>query len=137
MRSSSGTTGPSRRGEGEEASNLSIAPEGRATAIDVGTGCDERTATIVLGPRVGRPALPDASEPSTAIGWLDRSTLLVGVGGCEGPLDLVAVDITGDQTPLVFDVGSAAARTITMSAPDSVPAPPVEAEEEPPPGGVG
>jgi hypothetical protein len=125
------------RGEGEEASNLSIAPEGRATAIDVGTGCDDRTATIVLGPRVGRPALPDASEPSTAIGWLDRSTLLVGVGECEEPLDLVAVDITGDQTPLVFDVGSAAARTITMSAPDSVPAPPVEAEEEPPPGGVG
>jgi hypothetical protein len=81
--------------------------------------------------------LPDASEPSTAIGWLDRSTLLVGVGECEEPLDLVAVDITGDETPLVFEVRSAAARTITSSAPDSVPAPPVEAEEEPPPGGVG
>ncbi|HJR96552.1 MAG TPA: hypothetical protein VJ979_01435 [Actinomycetota bacterium] len=125
------------RGDGLQASNLSIAPRGRSTAIDVGTGCADRTATIVLGPRVGRPALPDASEPSTAIGWLDRSTLLVGVGGCREPLDLVAVDVAGNQTPLVLGAQVAATRTVTTSAPDSVPAPPVEAEEEPPPGGVG
>jgi len=125
------------RGDGQQASNLSIAPGGRSTAIDLGTGCADRTATIVLGPRVGRPALPGASEPSTAIGWLDRSTLLVGIGGCREPLDLVAVDIAGNETPLVVGAEVAATRTVTTSAPDSVPAPPVEAEEEPPPGGVG
>ena len=106
-------------------------------AIDEGAGCDDRSATIVLSPRVARPALPESAEPSTTIGWLDRSTLLVGVGGCQEPLDLVAVDAAGDQIPLVLGAEVAATRTVTTSAPDSVPAPPSEAEEEPPPGGVG
>ncbi len=126
------------RGDPEQrASNLQLAPAGRSTAIDVGTGCADRTATIVLGAKLGRPALPDVVEPSTAIGWLDRSTLLVGVGGCGEPLDLIAVDVAGSQTPLVLGAEVAATRIATVSAPDSVPAPPLQAEEEPPPGGVG
>ena len=125
------------RGEdGEQATNLLLAPSGRAVAIDRGSGCDDRAATIVLG-SVARPALPDASVPSTAVGWLDRTTLLVAAGACDEPLDLIAVDVAGNETPLVLGADVAATRTITTSAPDSVPAPPVEAEEEPPPGGVG
>ena len=65
---------------------------GGLMALDIGTGCDDRTATIVLSPKVARPAVPDATRPTTSIGWLDRSTLLVGVGGCGEPIDLVAVD---------------------------------------------
>lgn len=125
------------RGPDQEASNLQLAPAGHLMAIDVGTGCVDRTATIVLSPQVGRPAVSGTTRPSTAIGWLDRSTLLVGVGGCGATLDLVAVDAAGDQTPLVLGAEVAATRTRTKSAPESVPAPPVEAEEEPPPGGVG
>lgn len=122
---------------GEAASNLQLAPAGDLVALDVGAGCEDRSATIVIGPRVARPAVAGAKEPTTSIGWLDRSTLLVGVGGCDEPLDLVAVDAARNQTPLVFGADVAATRMMTFSAPDSVPAPPVEAEEEPPPGGVG
>jgi hypothetical protein len=125
------------RDPGARTSNLQLAPSGRLMAVDVGAGCGDRSATIVLSPRVARPALADATRPSTAIGWLDRSTLLVGVGGCGEPLDLVAVDAAGQQTPIVLGAEIGATRTFTTSAPESVPAPPVEAEEEPPPGGVG
>lgn len=129
------------RGElGQQVSNLVLAPAGRLMAFDAldeGNGCTDRTATIVLSPSTARPALPGEARPSTALGWLDRSTLLVGVGGCDEPMDVVAVDVAGEQTPVVLGADVAATRTITTSAPDSVPAPPVEAEEEPPPGGVG
>ncbi len=63
--------------------------------------------------------------------------MLVGLGGCDEPLDLSAVDVAGDVSALVLGAEVAAARTVTTSAPDSVPAPPVEAEEQPPPEGVG
>ena len=127
------------RGEnGQQVSNLLLAPSGRLMAFDEGSGCGDRTATIVLSPSVSRPAVPDADEPSTAVGWLDRSTLLVAVGGCDERLDLVVVDATGgDQTPVVLGAEVAATRTVTTAAPDTVPAPPIEAEEQPPPGGVG
>jgi len=125
------------RDPGGRTSNLQLAPRGPLMAVDVGTGCDDRSASIVLSPRVARPALADTSRPSTAIGWLDRSTLLVGIGGCGEPLDLVAVDAAGGQTPIVSGAEIGATRTFTTSAPESVPAPPEQAEEEPPPGGVG
>ena len=125
------------RAPGRQVSNLLLAPRGDLMALDVGTGCDDRVATIVLSPKVARPAMPDAQRPTTAIGWLDRSTLLVGVGGCGERLDLVAVDAAGHDTPIVLGADIGATRTFTTSAPTSVPAPPVEAEEEPPPGGVG
>ena len=126
------------RGEsGQEASNLHLAPSGRRMAFDEGSSCADRSAQLVLSPRVARPAVPDSSEPSTVIGWLDRSTVLVGVGGCDEPLDLSVVDAAGNVNALVLDAEVAATRTVTTSAPDSVPAPPVEAEEQPPPEGVG
>ena len=126
-----------RGDDGQEVSNLHLAPSGRLAAFDEGTRCADRTATIVLSPSTARPALPDSTEPTTILGWLDRSTVLVGAGGCGGPLDLSAVDVSGDVTLLVLGAEAAAARTITTSWPESVPAPPAQAEEEPPPEGVG
>ena len=126
-----------RGDDGQEASNLHLAPSGRLMAFDAGTSCADRSAMLVLSPEVARPALPDSSEPSTVLGWLDRSTVLVGVGGCDEPLDLSAVDAAGTVSPLVLGAEVAATRTVTTSAPDSVPAPPVQAEEQPPPEGVG
>ncbi len=126
-----------RGDQGQEASNLHLAPTGRLMAFDQGGGCTDRTATIVLSPTAARPALPGASEPTTILGWLDRSTVLVGAGGCGEGLDVSAVAVSGKVTPLVLGVDAAAARTITTSWPDSVPAPPAQADEEPPPEGVG
>jgi WD40-like Beta Propeller Repeat len=126
------------RGEaGQNAGNIVLPPEGALQAFDTGTTCDDRTATIALSPRVARPALPGSDRPTTSLGWLDATTLLVGVGGCDDTMDVVAVDAAGGATPVVLGVDAAAARTVTTAAPTSVPAPPIEAPEQPPPEGVG
>jgi hypothetical protein len=126
-----------RGGVGETASNLRLPPSGTLQAFDLGDACADRVATIALSPRAAHPALPDADGPTTVLGWLDDTTLLVGEGGCGGPIDVVAVGVAGDATPVVLGADAAAARTVTTSAPTSVPAPPVDAEEQPPPEGVG
>ncbi len=118
------------------ADDLRIAPRGRLKSLNAGTGCDDRRALIVRGP-AATPALPDESVPTSAIGWLDATTLLVTAGGCDGVQDLYAVDGLGDDDPvlLVTGVELAAPRTVVRNPPREVPAP--SAEEEPPLGGVG
>jgi hypothetical protein len=118
------------------AEDLRIAPRGRLKSVNVGTGCDDRRAFVISG-RSGSPALPDERRPTTGVGWLDATTLLVAVGACDEPQDLYAVDGLGDDEPvaLAFGVELAAPRTQVRNPPREVPVPP--AEEEPPPGGVG
>jgi hypothetical protein len=118
------------------ADNLKIAPTGRLKSVDLGTGCDDRQALVLSG-RSGTPAVPDEDRPTTALGWLDRTTLLVAAGGCGEPQDLYAVDGTGDEDPvaLVLEVEQAAPRTVVTDPPRDIPVPSLE--EEPPPGGVG
>jgi hypothetical protein len=118
------------------ADNLRLATGGRLKSVDEGTGCGDRQALIVEGDSTS-PALPDETLPTSALGWLDRTTVLVAAGGCDDPLDLYAVDATGEDEPalLVLDVEQAAPRTQVTNPPRSVPVPPVE--EEPPPEGVG
>jgi hypothetical protein len=118
------------------ADDLRIAPQGRLKSVNVGTGCEDRRAMIVRGP-TGSAALPEETRPTSAVGWLDATTLLVSVGGCDEPQDLFAVDGLGDDdpVPLVLGVELAAPRTVVKNPPRTVPVPPVE--EEPPPGGVG
>ena len=84
-----------------------------------------------------RTAIPDETRPTEALGWLDRTTLLVAAGGCGEPLDLFAVDGPGLDAPaaLVLDVEIGAPRTQVANPPGTVPAP--SPEEEPPPDGVG
>jgi hypothetical protein len=81
--------------------------------------------------------MPDETRPTEALGWLDRTTLLVAAGGCGEPVDLFTVDGLGGQAPaaLVLDVEIAAPRTQVTNPPRTVPAP--SGEESPPPGGVG
>lgn len=118
------------------AEDLRIAPRGRLMSLNVGTGCEDRRAVIVSR-RSGTPALPGGVRPTSALGWLDATTLLVAVGGCDEPQDLYAVDGLGDHEPvaLALEVELAAPRTVVRNPPRTVPVPP--AEEEPPPGGVG
>ena len=43
---------------------------------------------VGAGRRPGRPLLPSASWPTSAVGWLDTRQVLVVEGGCDGPFDL-------------------------------------------------
>lgn len=81
--------------------------------------------------------MPDEARPTEALGWLDRTTLLVAAGGCGEAMDLFAVDGLGVDAPaaLVLDVEIAAPRTQVENPPREVPAP--SPDEEPPPEGVG
>ena len=126
------------RGELEEdATNLHVGPDGELMALDVGTSCDDRRATAVLSPNVARPVLRDEARPTTVLGWLDRTTVLVGAGGCDELLDISAVDvIDGSVAALVDGVEVAASRAPAPPGPDEVPEPP-QAAPPPPDEGVG
>ena len=95
---------------------------GRLLGLTLGTSCDDAVA-VVRGPdRKLIPILPDVSEPSRMLGWLDRTHVLVGVGGCGEPLDLSAFDVRDEATvPLVSGVTAAASRSPAPPAPTSLP----------------
>jgi hypothetical protein len=125
-----------RGSEGTVASGLRLAPVGPLRAVTEGEACEQHKALVLAGGET-RTALPDETRPTEALGWLDRTTLLVAAGDCGEPIDLFTVDGTGEDTPvaLVLDVEIAAPRTQVTNPPRTVPAP--SAEEEPPPNGVG
>ncbi len=121
---------------GTTATNLVLPPSGNLMALDEGTGCGDRTAMVVFSPTVARPAVPEEARPTTAVGWLDRDTLLVSAGGCGRPVDLYAVDALSQEAPALVVAGAtaAASRAPAPPAPSEVPHP---QDEEPPQGGVG
>jgi hypothetical protein len=66
--------------------------------------------------------LPDEPRPTTALGWLDRTTLLVGVGGCGEPLDLYSVhEATRQARLLVSGVDAASVRRPEPLPPPELP----------------
>jgi hypothetical protein len=106
--------------------NASVLWEGPtgATVLDIRTGLKSGTFAWTTGtscadgiamaqsPAGTAPALPDATGPTRAVGWLSTTQLLVAAGGCKGPLDLSAVDVaTGSIAQLVIGVSAAAVRT--------------------------
>ncbi|HEY8988216.1 MAG TPA: hypothetical protein VIM39_04280 [Candidatus Limnocylindrales bacterium] len=69
-------------------------------------------------------ALPDATRPTRAVGWLGATQLLVATGGCGEPLDLSVVDVSsGSIVPLVSGVSVAAVRTPVPTPPAPLPEP--------------
>jgi len=129
--------GTSWRGtEGAAAAGLRLAPSGSLQAVTEGRTCEERTA-LVLSRGETRTAIPGETRPTEALGWLDRTTLLVAAGGCGEPPHLFAVDGLGldAAAALVLDIEIAAPRTQVTNPPLTVPAP--NPEDEPPPDGVG
>jgi len=122
--------------QGGTAGNLVLPPGGNLMALDEGTGCADRAAMVVLSPAVARPAIPAETRPTTALGWLDRDTLLVAAGGCGEPVDLYTVSPLDQAAPALVVTGAttAASRAPAPPAPSEVPHP---QDEEPPPGGVG
>jgi hypothetical protein len=103
---------------------LAIVPRrdkaGTQLAIDTGSGCDDRRADLSgLDGGQGRPLLPSAQRPTSAVGWLDNRRVLVAEGDCNGPFDLWVVDVGGREPTII-------ARGVTRGAvrrPDLRPAP--------------
>ncbi|MGI8616450.1 MAG: TolB family protein [Actinomycetota bacterium] len=122
--------------EGSVSGGLRLAPSGTLQAVTESKACEERMA-LVLSRGETRTAMPGETRPTEALGWLDRTTLLVAAGGCGEAMDLFAVDGLGLDAPaaLVLDVEIAAPRTQVANPPREVPAP--SPDEEPPPEGVG
>ncbi|MDQ6795616.1 MAG: hypothetical protein M3067_12525 [Chloroflexota bacterium] len=92
-------------------------------AWTTGTSCADSIA-MVQTPAGTVQAMPDATGPTRALGWLSATQLLVAAGGCSGPLDLSAVDtVTGSVAPLVSGVSVAAVRTPVPTPPAPLPRP--------------
>lgn len=131
----SGFTDTWRGPEGTVADDLRLAPDGRLLSVNTGAVCAERQAMVVAG-KTASAALPAEDRPTEAIGWLDRSTMLVAAGGCGDPVDLYAANVFDrDAVALVLGVEVGATRTVVRDAPTEVPVPADETEA--PPGGVG
>jgi hypothetical protein len=98
-------------------------PTATQVAIDTGTGCGDRRADLSgLDGGPGRPLLPAATRPTSAVGWLDSRRVLVAEGGCEGPFDLWVVDTSGrEPVSLARGIDRAALR---RPDPRPLPAPP-------------
>jgi hypothetical protein len=125
-----------RGSDGTFAQDLQLAPAGSLKSVNTGTVCDQREALIIEGGSA-TPAMPFEDRPTAALGWLDRSHLLVEAGGCASPTELYSVDAGGGQpVALVTGAQLASPRTVLRDAPDTVPAP-NSAAGQPPLGGLG
>jgi hypothetical protein len=107
----------------KDALQLAPAPRAQAVALDIGTGCDDRLAMLSkLDGTGGSPLLPGPSAPTSVIGWVDDSTVLVSEGGCSGPMKLWEVNVeAGGTATLVIDGMDRAA----VRVPDPTPARPL------------
>jgi hypothetical protein len=125
-----------RGADGTVAAGLRLAPQGPLQAVTEGETCEQHKALVLSG-GAASTAIPGEARPTEALGWLDRTTLLVSAGGCGDTIDLFAVDGRGQDDPaaLALEVEIAAPRTQVVDPPDTVPAP--QPDEEPPPDGVG
>ena len=87
-------------------------PAATQLAVDTGSGCGDRRADLSgLDGGPGRPLLPSASRPTSAVGWLDTRRVLLVEGGCEGPFDLWLVDVNGGEPkPVARGIDRAALR---------------------------
>ena len=87
-------------------------PAATQLALDTGSGCGNRRADLSgLDGGPGRPLLPSASGPTSAVGWLDTRRVLVVEGGCNGPFDLWLVDVNGGEPkPVARGIDRAALR---------------------------
>ena len=83
------------------------APGGQAAALDTGTGCADRKAVLSkLDESAGSVLMPGASGPTSVIGWIDDSTVLVGEGGCDAPMKLWQVGVGASPTATLVIEGA-------------------------------
>ena len=96
-------------------------PKPGAIAWTAGRSCDDSVAEAQDADG-NKLTIPGGSRPTRAVGWLDAKRVLVATGGCSGPMDLSAVDVTsGTTVPLVFGVVAAGVRTPAPRPPPPLP----------------
>jgi hypothetical protein len=85
------------------------------------TSCADSVAMAQTRARTVR-AVPGATRPTSALGWVSRSQLLVATGGCGEPFDLSVVNpSSGSVVPLVSGVSLGAVRTPLPTPPAPLP----------------
>jgi len=91
-------------------------------ALVTGTGCADRKAVLSnLDQTSGYALMPGASGPTSVIGWIDDSTVLVGEGGCNAPMKLWEVGVgAAPTTELVIDGADRAAVRVSDPTPTPV-----------------
>jgi hypothetical protein len=107
------------------------APGGEAVALDRGTGCADRKAVLSkLDQTSGAALMPGASGPTSVIGWIDDSTVLVGEGGCNAPMKLwqVGVGAVATATLVIEGADRAAVRVSDPTPTPILPKVPVKQE---------
>jgi hypothetical protein len=115
--------------KGEYVRTFAPSPNDKRFAVTEGAHCNGSKAALLgnvgsaKGPYTARTLIPDATRPTMTLGWLDLGTVLVGEGGCGGPLDLFAVQANGNVAPklLAAGVDVGATRTPRPSWPSSLP----------------
>jgi len=98
------------------------APGGQAVALDTGTSCADRKAVLSrLDESAGSALMPRASGPTSVIGWIDASTVLVGEGGCNTPMKLWEVGVgTAPTATLVIEGADQGAVRVSDPTPTPV-----------------
>jgi hypothetical protein len=90
---------------------FTLSPGEMRFAVTEGADCSHSVAKVLpqnfyAGPVIsGSPLIPDATRPTTALGWINTGTILVGEGGCGAPMDLYAVRVKRDQPPKLLASG--------------------------------
>lgn len=101
--------------------NIAAGPNVGSIAWTAGTSCEDSVA-VAQDADGNRLTIQSGSRPSRAVGWLDRKRILVATGGCSGPMDLKAVDVSsGTAVPLVSGVVAAGVRTPAPTPPPPLP----------------
>jgi hypothetical protein len=103
--------------------DIQAGPKTGTLAWTTGTTSCEDSIAMAQTPAGTVRVLPDVDRPTWAVGWLGATQLLVATGGCGGPLDLAAMEIsTGSIMPLISGVSAAAVRTPVPKPPAPLPA---------------
>jgi hypothetical protein len=106
---------------GQQIMDIRPGPRRGSLAWTAGSSCDHSVATLqdAGGKKL---TVPNGVGAAHALGWLDDRRVLVATGGCSGPYDLKAVDVTsGSAVPLVFGVDTAGVRTPAPTPPPPLP----------------
>jgi hypothetical protein len=111
-------------GKGDVLRNALLSPSDQRVVATIGASCDEGRAVQLVHGRKTIDPLPDVPGPTSALGWIDAHTYLVGAGGCGGePTDVYAASTKHGVEPnlLVSGVDAAASRAAAPPAPTSLP----------------
>jgi hypothetical protein len=106
---------------GQRIMDIRPGPVRGSLAWTAGSSCDHSVATL-QDAGGNKLTVSNGAGATHALGWLDDRRVLVATGGCSGPYDLKAVDVTsGSAVPLVFGVDAAGVRTLAPTPPPPLP----------------